>query len=260
MTESFIGRGEALTDTGFEAASDLLGVRAAEIWAVLSVETRGCGFFADRRPLLLFERHIFSRETSARWDATHPDVSHARAGGYTRGAQEYGRLARALALDREAALASASWGIGQVMGFNCKKVGYFDAASMVKAMTEGEDAQLLAMATFVDSVGLAPSLRAHNWASFARGYNGPAYARNEYDARLAGAYARFTQGVLPDLLLRKAQVLLMYLGYEIGPIDGLMGRFTRTALEEFQEREGLVRTGESDEPTLARLCERVGLC
>jgi hypothetical protein len=35
------------------------------------------------------------------------------------------------------------------------------------------------------------ALRARNWPSFARGYNGPAYAQNAYDKKMAAAYARW---------------------------------------------------------------------
>jgi hypothetical protein len=30
-----------------------------------------------------------------------------------------------------------------------------------------------------------------NWAAFAKGYNGPGYAKNAYDVKLAQAYAKF---------------------------------------------------------------------
>jgi hypothetical protein len=98
---------------------DRLGVKAAEIWAVLTVETMGSGFLPDRRPQILFERHIFRRETDGAFDATAPEVSSPAAGGYgALGAHQYDRLGQAIRLDRQAALRSTSWGIGQVMGFN----------------------------------------------------------------------------------------------------------------------------------------------
>ena len=36
-------------------------------------------------------------------------------------------------------------------------------------------------------------LKAKDWANFARGYNGPAYAKNRYDVKLAAAYAKFSK-------------------------------------------------------------------
>jgi peptidoglycan hydrolase-like protein with peptidoglycan-binding domain len=46
-------------------------------------------------------------------------------------------------------------------------------------------------------------------------------------------------GTLPDLDVRAIQAYLVYLGFNPGPVDGVVGRFTRSALRMFQEREGL---------------------
>jgi hypothetical protein len=37
------------------------------------------------------------------------------------------------------------------------------------------------------------ALQAKNWAEFAKRYNGPAYAQNRYDEKLAKAYAKFAR-------------------------------------------------------------------
>ncbi|NJM92326.1 MAG: N-acetylmuramidase family protein [Rhodospirillaceae bacterium] len=72
----------------------------------------------NRRPKILFERHIFHQRTNGKFDATHPDISHPKWGEYGKASAQYDRLGRAMALDRQAALESASWGLPQVMGFN----------------------------------------------------------------------------------------------------------------------------------------------
>ena len=54
MGQEFTGGARPMTAGGFSDEADRLGVKAAEIWAVLTVETRGCGFLPDRRPLILF--------------------------------------------------------------------------------------------------------------------------------------------------------------------------------------------------------------
>ena len=59
---------------------------------------------------------------------------------------------------------------------------------------EGEDRHLQAFCAFVTARGLADALARRDWAAFARGYNGPAYAANRYDARLAQAYAAASGG------------------------------------------------------------------
>jgi hypothetical protein len=50
--------------------------------------------------------------------------------------------------------------------------------------------QVKLMLRYCDKAGLMPAIRARNWAAFARGYNGPAYAKNRYDQKLAVAYAK----------------------------------------------------------------------
>lgn len=248
----FHARGNALTRRGLRSICKVLGIGEPEVWAVLNVETRGFGFLPDRCPQILFERHIFSRLTAMRFDGRHPDISNANPGGYAGGAAEYARLEKAMALDADAALASASWGIGQVMGFNHKLAGYDTVAAMVKDMVKGEDAQLMAVATFIKNNSLHKPLARHDWAAFARGYNGPDFRRNDYDNRLAAAHARFA-ALLPDLDLRTAQAALGYLGFPPGPIDGLHGRLTRSALIRFQEKHKLLVTGELDRTTKSRL-------
>jgi peptidoglycan hydrolase-like protein with peptidoglycan-binding domain len=55
--------------------------------------------------------------------------------------------------------------------------------------------------------------------------------------------------------VRAAQVYLLYLGYEPGAIDGIMGRFTRSALNEFQEQRGLGLTDGVEDATFEALRE-----
>ena len=251
----FAGDGRPLSETGFATASNELGVEPAALWACLKVETSGRGFLPDRRPAILFERHIFHRETGGAFDATAPDVSNGQAGGYgAGGANQYTRLLVAIALDRRAALRSASWGIGQVMGFHAEGLGYGDVEAMVAAMVKSEDEQLHAMARFIETTsGLQPAMQRKDWTSFARGYNGADFAKNQYDTKLANQYAQLVTNGLPDLRVRSAQLYLTYRGLNPGAVDGLIGSRTRDALRRFQQQAGLGATGEADGETLARL-------
>jgi hypothetical protein len=248
----FQGTGTPLTEAGLDRVCNALEVDAPALWAVVTVETRGFGFLQEKRPLILFERHIFHRRTSGRFAAIAPHVSDPIRGGYLGGAAEYGRLEAAIALDRRAALESASWGIGQVMGFNHQVAGFGSAEEMVAAMLDDETKQLLAMANFIRGNGLGGALRRHDWTAFARGYNGPDFARNEYDTRLRGAHVEH-QASFPDLRLRAVQAALLYAGFEPGPVDGLFGKRTRTALLAFQRKQGLAQTGDVSSDTEARL-------
>ena len=253
MASAFAGLATPLSQSGMDEVLDVLGIGAPDLWAVLTVETRGCGFLADRRPLILFERHVFHRRTGGRYDAAHPNVSSSNPGGYAGGPREYARLEEAIALDRTAALNSASWGIGQVMGFNSRAAGFATVDEMVDACVESEDRQLVATASFLRSLRLHEALARRDWAAFARGYNGPDYRRNNYDARLHSAYEAFSRGPLPDLAVRQTQVLLMFLGIDAGAIDGVVGKRTRSGVRRFREIEGLPASDEIDVLFLEKL-------
>ena len=241
-----------MTSAGVAGAADVLSVSAQEVWTVISVETAGCGFLADRRPQILFERHIFHRLTSGRFD--DGDISDPTPGGYgATGAHQYDRLARAIALDSNAALQSASWGLGQILGTNFAAAGFASVDLMVQAMVDGEDAQLAAVGAFIEENQLDAALKAHDWTSFARGYNGPGFAANHYDVRLRGEFQKFSVGVLPDLAVRAAQLFLTFRGFHPGPVDGFVGPLTRSAIVEFQQQNKLAQTGQVDDTLLAAL-------
>src|SRR5688500_8748204 len=145
----FAGPGKPLTQESLDEAGAIVGIPNSALWAVIQVESSGAGYQADRRPKILFERHKFSKATGGRFDATHPGISNPSAGGYgAGGAHQYDRLAEALPLDRNAALASASWGLGQVLGSNFAVAGFADVEDMVAKMVTSERHQLLGMFNF----------------------------------------------------------------------------------------------------------------
>jgi hypothetical protein len=236
---------------------DILKVGAAEVWAVLTVETRGFGYLPDRRPLILFERHIFHRQTGGVFDAAHSSISSASPGGYLGGAQEYSRLAEASALDHPAALRSTSWAIGQVMGFNSSLAGFPSVEAMVDAMVQDEDAQLRGMASFVRARGLHTHLAAHDWAKFAQGYNGADFSQNQYDTRLASFFLKFSQGPLPNVRVRQVQAMLTFLGIDPNGVDGVVGKRTRSAVVRFRELHGMSGSDEIDEALVAALRAKI---
>ena len=178
-----------LTPQGIRHAAGVCGCEVAAIQAVIDVEAAGDGFLSDGRPKILFERHVFHRLTGGRFDVINPLVSDRKPGGYNV-RDSYTKLYIALQLDADAAVQSASWGIGQLMGFNWQLCGERSLHGFLLAMHHNEDAQLALMAQFIRSVGADDELRRRDWAGFARIYNGPAYARNSYDTKLAAAYKR----------------------------------------------------------------------
>jgi hypothetical protein len=126
---------------------------------------------------------------------------------------------------------------------------------MVKAFVDGEDEQLLALSRFIMAHPKCRlGLQRHDWGTFASCYNGPDFRKNDYDNRLAGAFEK-ARRILPDIELRAAQVALTYLGFDPGPIDGLRGRRTRSALDRVPDQARLTPSGELDQDTERKLQE-----
>ena len=205
-----------LTAEDFAAAAVRLGCSVPQIRAVDEVESGG-GWFTDVRsdilaldgpggfidgpnlPKILFEAHIFDRETKGRYRASHPNLSSARWNRalYVGGQGEWQRLYRAMQLDSVAALRSASVGRYQIMGFNHALAGYGTVEAFWQAMKISEAKQLTAFVSFVVNSNLADELRristVHaDCVPFARGYNGPGYAANDYHIKIAKAFKKWS--------------------------------------------------------------------
>lgn len=176
----------------FEGVAARLGCEWEALAAVAEVESGPLGGFgSDGRPIILFERHLFSRKTSHQFDASHPTVSNTTPGGYPRTqAERWNQLAEAYALDPEAALQSASYGRFQVLGQNYSNLNMANAHEYVSKIAKSEKDQLEAFEGFVKANSLADELQRKDWAGFASRYNGPGYAANQYDTKMANAYAR----------------------------------------------------------------------
>ena len=54
---------------------------------------------------------------------------------------------------------------------------------------------------------------------------------------------------------QKLQLMLAYLGYNVGTIDGINGKNTANAISHYQENAGLDVTGEADQETVDALYE-----
>lgn len=198
----FEGRtaGERLSEEDFADVARLLEVEVAALKAVQKVETGGRGgFFAPGKPAILFEGHCFWKQLEKRglspekYVKGNENILYPKweKGHYKGGLSEYDRLEQARKIDRAAADASASWGMFQVMGFNYASCGESSVESFVRSMTESECKQLQLFARFIKQAGMLPALQQKNWAEFARRYNGPAYAENQYDKKMETAYQSY---------------------------------------------------------------------
>ena len=195
---NFVGAAVKLSDDDISSVAADLGVEEAALRAVLAVETGGSGFDHGNRPKALFERHYFYKFLSAlpekQSQAVDQGLAYPKWGEkpYPKGSDAvYAEITAACAIDEDAALRSVSWGLGQIMGNNFLAAGCDSVREMVEAACNSEKDQLTQMASFIRSNGLLQKLKDKDWVGFAKGYNGPGYAQNHYDVKLANNYGRF---------------------------------------------------------------------
>lgn len=178
----------------------LLDCEPAALKAVQKVETGGRGgFFAPDKPAILFEGHILGPQLKKKgmnpenYVKGNENILYPKwmKGYYKGGIAEYGRLEQARRIDIDAANASASWGIFQIMGFNYAACGEKTITEFVAAMYESECKQFILTARFIKQAGMLSTLQTKNWAEFVKRYNGLAYAQNAYDKKLADAYCEY---------------------------------------------------------------------
>lgn len=254
-----------------------LGVEPAALLAVAEVESGGRAHapVAGRdEPLIRFEGHYFHRllRGRARARAVADGLASPRAGAVRNPrtqAARWAMLARARAIDSDAADQSVSWGLGQVMGANWRALGYASVGALVREARSGTGGQVALMARFVRANGLTGALRRRDWRAFARAYNGPGYAKHGYHTRMARAYRRWVRAganapdasepaarpertapsrwdtASPPTLRRgdRGEGVARLQGVVGVRADGLFGPLTDAALRRFQRRRGLVPDG-----------------
>lgn len=191
-----------ITEKAFNDSATLLGVEPAVIKAVAEVESSGDGFLITGHPKILFEPHVFWQELKKRGKNPHfiistnpgiTDILYEKwtTGKYGKTSAQPERLKRAIAINKDAALSSASWGKFQIMGYNWQLAGFATLDAFIAAMHIDEDQHLIAFVNFVKNRGLVDELQRKDWAGFAKGYNGSGYKENKYDEKLAAAYLKF---------------------------------------------------------------------
>ena len=175
-------------------------VELATVKAVNEVESAGKGFLIDGKPKILFEGHVFWKELKKR--GINPQNYLSGNGNilyqswtkayYEGGVKEYDRLNKAIKINKDAALSSASWGCFQIMGYHAENLGYTSVESFVDKMYLHEREHLKAFGKFLEVNNLIKYLKSKNWAEFAKRYNGSGYAQNKYDQKLAKAYQKYS--------------------------------------------------------------------
>lgn len=195
MTFNFTGPARPITAKDVAAQADFYKIELAALRAVMAVETRNSGYDAKRRPIILFEPHVFYRNLSGkqRDEAVRLGLAYKSWGQrpYASGSDaQYARLAEAIKINEEAAYRSISVGMGQVLGENFKSAGCDSASQMFEQATVSEINQLKHMIGFIIATGLRDDLNRHDWPSFAAVYNGRGQV-GKYSKWLAREYAKW---------------------------------------------------------------------
>jgi hypothetical protein len=201
-----------------EKARDL-GVPTHAAAGIMKVESGGSTFgVTTGKTILRFENHVFWREWGrsnvAKFNA-HFDFDRTSGGKpfqqhRFRGSptdawepchknqdQEWRVIEFAAGLSgEEPAFRSASWGAGQIMGFNAHVVGYHTAKEMVASFNRAERSQITGIFEYIRANHLAGEVVRGNYIAVARGYNGAGQAA-AYSALIQNAaesYRRVTAG------------------------------------------------------------------
>lgn len=171
--------------------ADRIGVEKSALMAFIDVESGGQGFDpATGKIMIQFEPAWFRKKVpyapSGSWSLN----------GVERQAKEWIAFNDAFKKDANAAMESTSIGLGQVMGFNYKRLGYATVGAMWDDAKKGESRQIYQMARFIETdARLIKALREKNWHLVATYYNGAGYrelakriGREPYDVSMKKAY------------------------------------------------------------------------
>lgn len=188
----------------FKQLGAVLSCEPAALKAVEEVESGGRGgFLPSGRAQILFEGHQFySRLKASQSEAfakqiaeRFPNICYPKwdKSKYKGGEGEWERLIIARSVDPIIADMCASWGIGQVMGFNYAACDCNSVVEFVDKMCKSKESQLELWFRFLKNTpACINALRKKDWAAFARAYNGPGYKQNNYDTKLAAAYKKYS--------------------------------------------------------------------
>lgn len=189
-----------LTDTHLKELCNQYAIPYACLKAVVEVEAGGSGF-SNGLPKILYEPHIMHRLLTKANKITirntmmseQPKLCYPNWGRHKYGktSEQHGKLQIAAKYDRDCALQSCSWGLGQIMGFHWKSLNYSSLQAFVNAMYKDEKSQLDAMIRFLQVNNLITPFNNKDWHRFAKGYNGAGYLKNSYHTKLANSYNKY---------------------------------------------------------------------
>lgn len=215
--------------TDFLRAAEEIGCDVATVRAIWQVEAAGSPFRADGSLERRLEPHKLT-----------PPQGDYKASLKIKAADRERRLIAAYAKAPEDAMRATSWGGPQILGINHKAAGYDSAAQMVASFAYSEGNQIGAFVKLIQSWGLDSALRAHDWATFARRYNGNANVK-AYAAKIEAAYRKLS-GQTSAQVLRSGDkgAAVERLQSALGvTVDGSFGPETLRAVQDAQATAGI---------------------
>lgn len=166
----------------------------AALLAFISVETGGRGFDPGTGKIVIqFEPSWYRKKEpfapSGLWSVNKVDVQ----------SKEWLAFNDAFALDPDSAMESTSIGLGQVMGFHWKRLGYASVGAMWDDAKGGLPRQVAQVVKFIETdPRLKAAIKGLDWDTVASIYNGSGYkalaqrlGREPYDISMQKAYEQF---------------------------------------------------------------------
>ncbi len=262
--QDFVGEGTRITEKQIFDAARRIGVEPELLLAFTKVESPKGPYLPDGRPTILFEAHVFSRNTKPahKYDDSHPTISSRtwNAALYGKGGtNQYTRLMKAMALDPRAALMACSWGSWQVLGENYEQLGFKTVQDLVLFCVQSEVNQFEVFLRFVKTKkGLLAALQSRDYDEIAYLYNGSGYRKNKYDEKIEAEYNALTSNVLRrgsqgTKVVTLQKLLNLHGATPAIKVDGWFGAATDAAVRDLQSKWGLVIDGVVGPETFERL-------
>lgn len=172
------------------------GFDPAVMLAFIEVETGGKGFDPSNGKIMIqFEPAWFRKKApyapSGKWSLNKVDVQ----------AKEWPAFNDAFSKNPNGAMESTSIGLGQIMGYHWKRLGFSSVGEMWDHAKKSLQNQIWQIANFIDTDrNLKEAIKAKDWFTIAKIYNGSGfrelarkYGREPYDRSMANAYKKYSK-------------------------------------------------------------------
>ena len=249
----YIGEGRQISEDEIAQIAGEHGIPAYLALAATSVESADLqGSWSSGALVALYEDHVAWRNTEG---ATRQRLAEAKLAAPNWRDLPYPKSPYP-AIDKCAEIAGAevaakatSWGLYQILGENAVALGYKSAVDMVETFAASERAQVEGWLRFLDANNLKRPLMDGDFKTYARGYNGPKFAENRYDTKLAERAAHYASKLGTGIVrVDKSSTDVVPSG---GAVPADLG-----SLSDDQLFEILQRVGELQEAALAELKSR----